>query len=68
MYDGAVDDAPIKLLTNDLPKREHFDAEHNVANAILRTILTLFSRQIHTKFRPLFRQITNAMQLKSFLS
>lgn len=34
-YVGAVEDAPIKLLINDLPKREHFDAEHNVANAIL---------------------------------
>lgn len=34
MYVGAVDDVTMKLLINDFPKREHFDAEHNVANAI----------------------------------
>lgn len=43
MYDGAVDDAPIKLLINDLPKREHLDAEHNVANAIVHN--SLYSRR-----------------------
>lgn len=33
--DGTADDAPTKLPITDLAKREHFDAEHNVANAIL---------------------------------
>lgn len=39
MYDGAVADTPAKLLITDLANREHFDAEHNVANAILFTSL-----------------------------
>lgn len=32
---GTVADAPIKFVITDLAKREHFEAEHNVANAIL---------------------------------
>lgn len=35
MWDGAVADAPTKLLSTVLARREHFDAEHNVANAII---------------------------------
>lgn len=48
-YVGAVDDAPMKLLINDLPKREHFDAEHNVANAIFLYTLC-FSFTLNRKY------------------
>lgn len=39
MWDGAVADAPAKLLSTVLARREHFDAEHNVANAIIISLL-----------------------------
>lgn len=35
MCDGTLAVTPTKLLITDLPNREHFDAEHKVANAIL---------------------------------
>lgn len=33
--DGAVAETPPKLPITDFIKREHFEAEHNVANAII---------------------------------
>lgn len=43
MYDGAVADAPTKLPITDFANREHLDAEHNVANAIVPFDLTLLT-------------------------
>lgn len=45
MWDGPVADAPTKLLNTDLTKREHFDAEHNVATGIFHMTSNFTSNQ-----------------------
>lgn len=54
MYDGAVADAPTKLPITDLANREHLDAEHNVANAIVHFDSTLLTGKHNKDFLFLF--------------
>lgn len=61
MWDGAVADAPTKLLSTVLARREHFDAEHNVANAIIISL-----QFVHLVFFNTPRQSTTTTKINIF--
>lgn len=65
MCDGAVADAPTKLPITDFANREHFDAEHNVANAIISTEFnTSHFEQTQHKSLSIFTQLLFSIYLQ----